>query len=91
MASQQTISVLLSGAIAMGFAAAALFFLRFWWESRDRLFLMFAIALFVLSAGRIILSLLYDLQEERILLYLIRLAGFLIILGAIVDKNFRRT
>ena len=75
----------------MGFAAAGLFFLRFWWESRDRLFLMFAIALFVLSTGRIVLSLLYDLQEERILLYLIRLAGFVIILVAIADKNFRRS
>ena len=85
------LATLLSGAIAMGFAAAGLFFLRFWWESRDRLFLMFAIALFVLSAGRIVLSLLYDLQEERILLYLIRLTGFVIILVAIADKNFRRT
>ncbi len=82
---------ILSGAIAMGFAAAGIFFLRFWWESRDRLFLLFAIALFVLSAGRLVLSLLYDLGEERILLYLIRLAGFVIILFAIVDKNFRRT
>ena len=75
----------------MGFTAAGLFFLRFWWESRDRLFLLFAVAMFVLAAGRILLSLLHDLGENRDLLYFIRLTGFVIILVAIVDKNLRRT
>lgn len=81
----------ISGAVAMGFAAAGLFFLRFWWESRDRLFVLFAVAFLFLAAGRVLLSVLYDLGEERILLYLIRLMGFLIILAAIVDKNLRRS
>jgi hypothetical protein len=81
----------LSGAVAMGFAAAGLFFLRFWWETRDRLFALFAVAFFVLSTSRVLLSILHDLGEERILLYLIRLAAFLVILAAIVDKNVRRT
>lgn len=75
----------------MGFAAAGFFFLRFWLESRDRLFVMFAIAMFVLAAGRVLLSLLYDVGEERVLLYLIRLSGFVLILAAIADKNLRRT
>ena len=82
---------LISGAVALGFTAAGLFFLRFWWESRDRLFLLFAVAMFLLAAGRILLSLLQDLGESRELLYFIRLAGFLIILAAIVDKNLKRS
>ena len=82
---------LISGAVALGFAAAGLFFLRFWWESRDRLFLLFAVAMFLLAAGRLLLSLLQDLGENRELLYFIRLAGFVIILAAIVDKNLKRT
>jgi hypothetical protein len=82
---------IISGAVAMGFFAAGIFFLRFWVESRDRLFAMFAVALFVLAASRVLLSVLHDLEEERILLYLIRLAAFLIILAGIVDKNLRRS
>ena len=34
--------LLVSGAIVMGYAVAGLFFLRFWRETRDRLFLIFA-------------------------------------------------
>ena len=82
---------ILSGAIAMGFATAGLFFLRYWWESRDRLFALFAIAFFVLAGGRVLLSVLHDLGEQRILLYVVRLAAFLVILLAILDKNLRRT
>ena len=42
----------LMGAIAMGFATAGLFFLRYWRESRDRLFAWFAVAFFVLAFNR---------------------------------------
>ena len=86
-----TVIHLLSGAIAMGFATAGIFFLRFWWESRDRLFAMFALSFFALAVGRVLLSLLQDLGEQRILLYLLRLTAFLVILVAILDKNLRRT
>jgi hypothetical protein len=82
---------ILSGAVAMGYAAIGLFFLRFWWDTRDRLFATFAIAFFVLSASRILLSVLQDLGEEQILAYAIRLAAFLVFLAAIVDKNLRRS
>lgn len=82
---------ILSGAVAMGYAAIGLFFLRFWLDTRDRLFATFAIAFFVLSASRILLSILQDLGEEQILAYAIRLAAFLVFLAAIVDKNLRRS
>ena len=85
-----TLIHIMSGAIAMGFATAGVFFLRFWWESRDRLFALFAVAFFALAVGRVLLSVLHDLGEQRILLYVIRLAAFLLILAAMLDKNLRR-
>ena len=81
------ILLLVSGAIAMGYAVAGLFFLRFWRETRDRLFLIFAGAFCVLGLQRLALVFSRDMVEEHTGLYLVRLFAFLLILGAIVDKN----
>ena len=43
------LSNFLSGAITMGFLAGGLFFLRFWRETRDQLFLTFAVAFWLLG------------------------------------------
>jgi hypothetical protein len=79
------------GAVAMGFAIAAIFFLRFWHISRDRLFAFFAAAFFVLTINRALLAIFSEHREHTTLLYTIRLLAFLFILAAIVDKNLRRT
>ena len=47
----------LAGAASMGFAVAALFFLRFWRDTRDSLFLSFAIAFLLLALAQTILTL----------------------------------
>jgi len=39
----------LSGAVTMGFAIASAFFLRFWRRTGDRLFLVFALAFWLLG------------------------------------------
>jgi len=71
----------------MGYLVAALFFVRFWSKSRDRLFLAFAVA-FVLLALNQLLALLLGAADERIgYTYLLRVLGFVLILAAIVDKN----
>jgi uncharacterized membrane protein len=80
----------ISGAILMGYLVAGLFFLRFWRETRDRLFLAFAVAFVILGAQRVALVLTLGQTETRTGVYLIRLFAFLIILGAIVDKNRAR-
>lgn len=77
----------LSGAVAMGFAACALFFLRFWKRTREELFLAFAIAFLLLGAGQTILALASIPTEERGSIYLLRLVAFLLILLAIYRKN----
>ena len=81
------IELLISGAILMGYAVVGLFFLRFWRETRDRLFLIFAGAFWILGVQRLALVLSRDMVEDDTGLYLVRLFAFLLILGAIVDKN----
>jgi Family of unknown function (DUF5985) len=76
-----------SGAITMGYAVVGLFFLRFWRETRDRLFLIFAIAFWILSAQRVALVFSRHMAETGTGLYLARLFAFLLILAAIIDKN----
>ena len=79
-----------TGAIAMGFGIAGLFFLRFWHETRDRLFLFFALAFFILAASRIGVAFTAPGTTPGEYLYWIRLAGFATILLAILDKNWNR-
>lgn len=76
---------------AMASYGVAAFFLRFWWQTRDRLFLLFSLATFLLAIHWTVLAALDVRQEARHLVYLIRLAAFLLILGAIFDKNRARS
>lgn len=78
---------LISGAIVMGYGVAGLFFLRFWRETRDRLFLIFSLAFWILGIQRLALVLSPLIGEDQTWLYLLRLLGFVLILAAIVDKN----
>lgn len=81
------LSPLASGFLVAGYAVAGLFFLRFWRETRDRLFGAFAAAFWLLAAQRLALALSDDPNGDQLLLYGIRLLAFVIILAAIVDKN----
>ena len=78
---------LLAGAMVAMYAVAALFFLRFWSQSRDRLFASFSAAFWLLALQR--LALVYDpfAEEGMVWPYAIRLLAFLLILWAIIDKN----
>ncbi len=75
------------GAIAMASMVAALFFLRFWRDTRDRFFLLFAIAFAIEGINRGLLGLTVVSQEHEPFFYLVRLFAFGLILMAIVDKN----
>jgi hypothetical protein len=77
------------GAIAMASSVVALFFLRFWRDTGDRLFVMFAIAFLLLGITRLGLAMSHDTVEGETLWYWVRLAAFLLILAAILDKNRR--
>jgi low temperature requirement protein LtrA len=77
----------LAGAIAFGFLICSLFFMRFWTQTRDQLFLTFALAFALMGIGQGILALANIPTEERGPVYLIRLTAFLLILVGIYRKN----
>ena len=76
----------LAGAVVMGNAIAGLFFLRFWVKMRDGLFLAFAGAFWLLTFQGLAVFLQFP-NEPHSALYLIRLAAFLLIIGAVFSKN----
>lgn len=82
-----TLLTFLAGAAAMGYMLAALFFLRFWRDMREPLFLWFAIAFLLLGLAQALLALTNIPVEERSSLYLLRLAAFVMILIAVIRKN----
>ena len=79
----------LGGAIAMGFAVAALFFLKFWHRTREKLFLAFSGSFLLLAVTQALLTLSGVPTEERSQLYLLRLMAFLLLLGAMWWQNRR--
>lgn len=88
-----TLTTLVSGAMVMAYFTAGLFFLRFWKDTRDRLFGSFAAAFLLLALQRALLTIFVDSRaddDSGMLLYGIRLLAFLLILWAIVDKNRKR-
>lgn len=76
----------LSGALTMGYLVAALYFLRFWRDTGDRLFVYFATAFGLFAAQRMMPLGTADFEPQS---YAIRLFAFLLILVGIVDKNAR--
>jgi hypothetical protein len=80
-------NLMLIGAIAMACFTAGLFFLRFWSKTKDRFFLFFAASFLLEGINRIVLGIGGYTNEQEPYIYLIRLAAFLIILFAIIDKN----
>ena len=79
--------VFLTGALASAFAVAGLFFLRFWRDTHDRLFLLFACAFWLMALNRGFHTPWQDEARGRAAIYLVRFAAFAVIAAAIVDKN----
>jgi len=77
----------LSGAIMLGCLVACAFFFKFWRKTKDALFWMFGAAFALLAIERVVLLAAGVAAEEHSLVYLIRLAAFLLILVAIANKN----
>lgn len=81
------LKIFLHGATVMGSVACALFFLRFWRQSRDRLFAFFGLAFAALAANWTVLTLFDATDETRHYIYLLRLVAFGLIIFGIWDKN----
>jgi hypothetical protein len=76
-----------AGLITMGYLVAGLFFLRFWWRTRDGLFVAFCVAFWLFALNQALVPLSGLSREEASWIYLLRLAGFAIIIVAILQKN----
>ena len=66
---------------------ASLYFVKFWRQSQDRLFAIFALAFAVLGTSRLVLAVLDEDNEARTWVYALRLAAFVLIVAAVIDKN----
>jgi hypothetical protein len=81
----------LSGAVTLAHFVAALFFLRFWRRTHDRLFLAFALAFVLFALNQGLAHILSVYHEPTSFIYALRVLGFVLILIAIVDKNLFAT
>ena len=82
-----TISAVLMGAVAMASFVAALFFLRFWQQTRDSFFLLFSLAFGLDALTRLVLGITPIPDESEPLFYIARLVTFGLIIAAIIQKN----
>jgi hypothetical protein len=79
----------LHGMNAMGFLVAGLFFLRFWQKSGDALFVAFSAAFVLFALNQLFLSLQADPDSSRSWPFFLSLAGFGLLIFAILKKNLK--
>jgi hypothetical protein len=75
------------GALTASCTVAAMFFLRFWKLTRDRIFLFFGSAFAVLAVNWLGLAIANPLSEGHHRLYVIRLVAYALIIAGVLDKN----
>ena len=78
---------ILLGAVSIGSLVIGMFFVRFWLRSRDRFFLLFALAFVIEAVNRFLLGASGALREEAPAYYVVRIIAYGLILFAIIDKN----
>jgi hypothetical protein len=82
--------VFLSGMVTAGFLIAAAFFFRFWRRTRDTLFAVLGVSFVLFALGQTA-SLSVDApQDDRTVIFLLRLLGFVVLLAGILAKNMKR-
>jgi hypothetical protein len=76
------------GMVTMGFLVAGLFFLRFWRRTKEGLFVVFALAFWLLALNQIFLSLPGGSTDNQSWEFLPSLGAFGLLVLAILVKNF---
>lgn len=80
---------MIQGANVLACLAIATFFARWWRNTADTFFLLFALAFGIFAINRAALVVLSE-RDENLWPYVIRLGAFLLIAAAIVVKNRAR-
>lgn len=88
--SETVTSALFAGATTAGYIVIGAFFLRFWRRTRDALFLIFAIAFWLMAANQLAPSVLGIPRESQGGVFLLRLAAFVLIICGVLWKNLSR-
>ena len=81
----------LLGVIATSSVACGIFFLKFWRNTHDSLFLLFALAFLVEGINRTVFLSLPHPNEGRPVIYVVRCLAFLLILAGIINKNRKQS
>ena len=84
-----SLAIFLTGMNAAGCLIAGFLFFRFWRRTQDSLFLTFGLAFCLFAANQTAVTLLNIPRESQSWIYLLRLAGFALIIIAILRKNLR--
>lgn len=79
----------LFGMSTMGFLVATLFFLRFWRKTGDTLFVAFGAAFLLFALNQFFLALQDNADAPHSWPFYFRLAGFALLLFAILRKNLK--
>jgi hypothetical protein len=90
MSAPDPLTMFLQGAASMAATIAGVLFLTYWRDSRDRLFLFFALAFWMLGINWILVAAIAPSAEHRHWFHAIRLVAFAFIIMGILDKNRRR-
>jgi hypothetical protein len=75
------------GMVTMGFIIAGLFFLRFWRRTKDGLFVVFALAFWLLALNQVFLGVAGDTNPDNSWEFLPSLGAFGLLSLAILLKN----
>ena len=74
----------INGAVTLASLAIALFFLRYWRSTRDRLYAMFSGAFALLSIHWFVSGVFAELTTQA---HVLRFVAFALIAAAVLDKN----
>jgi uncharacterized membrane protein HdeD (DUF308 family) len=77
----------LLGVIVTSSLTAGAFFLKFWKQTRDMLFLGFSAAFLIEGINRLAFLFIDSPNEGDPIIYTVRLFSYLLILAAIINKN----
>ena len=76
------------GCLTVSSGLVGLIFFRFWKSSRDRLFLYFAIAFWILGLNWILLATIHPVSEDVHYIYVLRMAAFLVIVAIVAAGSW---
>lgn len=85
---QGFLNAFVSGAVTIGFLIIGLYFLKFWRRTQDGLFIIFAVAFWLLALNSLA-STFSGAAFERSWIYVLRLTAFGLMIVAILRKNRR--